>query len=387
GICHNDEDLQEIVTSGLKYSPVTQCLLEKSIAGFKEIEYEVMRDANDTAIVVCNMENIDPVGIHTGDSIVVAPSQTLSDREYQMLRNVSLKIIRALKIEGGCNVQLALDPYSFNYYIIEVNPRVSRSSALASKATGYPIAKLAAKIAVGLTLDEMMNPVTGRTYAAFEPALDYVVAKIPRWPFDKFESAKRNLGTQMKATGEVMAMGRSFEEAILKAVRSLETGQFHLDLKKAEAMSDEWIEKRIRRAGDERLFFIGEALRRGVSIETIHDWSQIDLFFLKKFSNIVQYEYVLQANSVDVGIAKKAKRMGFADKTIAKLWEVPEQQVYNWRIEQKLMPVYKLVDTCVAEFVSETPYFYGSYEDENESIRTEKESIIVLGSGPIRIGQ
>lgn len=387
GICHNDEDLQEIVTSGLKYSPVTQCLLEKSIAGFKEIEYEVMRDANDTAIVVCNMENIDPVGIHTGDSIVVAPSQTLSDREYQMLRNVSLKIIRALKIEGGCNVQLALDPYSFNYYIIEVNPRVSRSSALASKATGYPIAKLAAKIAVGLTLDEMMNPVTGRTYAAFEPALDYVVAKIPRWPFDKFESAKRNLGTQMKATGEVMAMGRSFEEAILKAVRSLETGQFHLDLKKAEAMSDEWIEKRIRRAGDERLFFIGEALRRGVSIETIHDWSQIDLFFLKKFSNIVQYENVLQANRFDFDIAKKAKRMGFADKTIAKLWEVPEQQVYNWRKEQKLMPVYKMVDTCAAEFESETPYFYGTYEDENESIRTEKESIIVLGSGPIRIGQ
>lgn len=387
GICHNDEDLQEIVTSGLKYSPVTQCLLEKSIAGFKEIEYEVMRDANDTAIVVCNMENIDPVGIHTGDSIVVAPSQTLSDREYQMLRNVSLKIIRALKIEGGCNVQLALDPYSFNYYIIEVNPRVSRSSALASKATGYPIAKLAAKIAVGLTLDEMMNPVTGRTYAAFEPALDYVVAKIPRWPFDKFESAKRNLGTQMKATGEVMAMGRSFEEAILKAVRSLETGQFHLDLKKAEAMSDEWIEKRISRAGDERLFFIGEALRRGVSIETIHDWSQIDLFFLKKFSNIVQYENVLQANRFDFDIAKKAKRMGFADKTIAKLWEVPEQQVYNWRKEQKLMPVYKMVDTCAAEFESETPYFYGTYEDENESIRTEKESIIVLGSGPIRIGQ
>ncbi|CEG22415.1 Carbamoyl-phosphate synthase large chain [Planococcus massiliensis] len=387
GICHNDEDLQEIVTSGLKYSPVTQCLLEKSIAGFKEVEYEVMRDANDTAIVVCNMENIDPVGIHTGDSIVVAPSQTLSDREYQMLRNVSLKIIRALKIEGGCNVQLALDPYSFNYYIIEVNPRVSRSSALASKATGYPIAKLAAKIAVGLTLDEMMNPVTGRTYAAFEPALDYVVAKIPRWPFDKFESAKRNLGTQMKATGEVMAMGRSFEEAILKAVRSLETGQFHLELKKAETMSDEWIEKRIRRAGDERLFFIGEALRRGVSIETIQDWSQIDLFFLKKFADMVQFENVLKANRFDRETAKKAKRMGFADKTIAKLWAVGEQEVYNWRKEQELMPVYKMVDTCAAEFESETPYFYGTYEDENESIRTEKESIIVLGSGPIRIGQ
>ncbi|QDY44557.1 carbamoyl-phosphate synthase large subunit [Planococcus glaciei] len=387
GICHTQEELQEIVTSGLKYSPVTQCLLEKSIAGMKEIEYEVMRDANDTAIVVCNMENIDPVGIHTGDSIVVAPSQTLSDREYQMLRNVSLKIIRALKIEGGCNVQLALDPYSFQYYIIEVNPRVSRSSALASKATGYPIAKLAAKIAVGLTLDEMINPVTGRTYASFEPALDYVVAKIPRWPFDKFESAKRNLGTQMKATGEVMAMGRSFEEAILKAVRSLETGQFHLTLKNANAMSDEWIQKRICRAGDERLFFIGEALRRGVAIETIHSWSQIDLFFLKKFENIVQFENVLKENRFDFAAAKKAKRMGFADITIAKLWETTAQEVYNWRKEQKLMPVYKMVDTCAAEFESETPYFYGTYEDENESIRTDKESIIVLGSGPIRIGQ
>ncbi|RNF40660.1 carbamoyl-phosphate synthase large subunit [Planococcus salinus] len=387
GICHNDKELLEIVTSGLKYSPVTQCLLEKSIAGFKEVEYEVMRDANDTAIVVCNMENIDPVGIHTGDSIVVAPSQTLSDREYQMLRNVSLKIIRALKIEGGCNVQLALDPHSFDYYIIEVNPRVSRSSALASKATGYPIAKLAAKIAVGLTLDEMMNPVTGRTYSAFEPALDYVVSKIPRWPFDKFEAAKRNLGTQMKATGEVMAMGRTFEESMLKAVRSLETGHYHLDLKNADAMSDEWIEKRIRRAGDERLFFIGEALRRGVTIETIHDWSQIDLFFLMKFQNIVSYEETLRQNPFDRKVAKKAKRLGFADRTIAKLWDVAEQEVYNWRKQQNLMPVYKMVDTCAAEFESETPYFYGTYEDENESVKTDKESIIVLGSGPIRIGQ
>lgn len=387
GICHDYEELKEIVASGLKYSPVTQCLLEKSIAGFKEIEYEVMRDKNDTAIVVCNMENIDPVGIHTGDSIVVAPSQTLSDREYQMLRNVSLKIIRALKIEGGCNVQLALDPYSFNYYIIEVNPRVSRSSALASKATGYPIAKLAAKIAVGLTLDEMMNPVTGRTYAAFEPALDYVVTKIPRWPFDKFEAAKRNLGTQMKATGEVMAMGRTFEESILKAVRSLETGQFHLELKNADAMSDEWIQKRICRAGDERLFFIGEALRRGVTIKTINEWSQIDLFFLKKFENIVKYEEVLKDAAFDYDTAKRAKRLGFADRTIAKLWKTTEQEVYNWRKEQGLMPVYKMVDTCAAEFESETPYFYGTYEDENESVKTDKESVIVLGSGPIRIGQ
>ncbi|MGE7978068.1 carbamoyl-phosphate synthase large subunit [Psychrobacillus sp. NPDC093200] len=387
GICHNHADLVEIVTSGLKYSPVTQCLLEKSIAGYKEIEYEVMRDSSDNAIVVCNMENVDPVGIHTGDSIVVAPTQTLSDRENQMLRNVSLKIIRALKIEGGCNVQLALDPHSFNYYIIEVNPRVSRSSALASKATGYPIAKLAAKIAVGLTLDEMMNPVTGKTYACFEPALDYIVAKIPRWPFDKFESAKRNLGTQMKATGEVMSLGRTFEEAILKSVRSLETGHFHLEMKNSDSITDEWIAKRIRRAGDERLFFIGEALRRGVTIEQIHAWSQIDLFFLNKLQNIVKYEKVIQDNPFNKEILYKSKRMGFADKTIAKYWNVKEIEVYNFKKESGIVPVYKMVDTCAGEFESETPYFYGTYEEENESIRTDKESVIVLGSGPIRIGQ
>ena len=387
GICHNDTDLAEIVTSGLKYSPVTQCLLERSIAGYKEIEYEVMRDSADNAIVVCNMENFDAVGIHTGDSIVVAPTQTLSDRENQMLRNVSLKIIRALKIEGGCNVQLALDPHSFNYYIIEVNPRVSRSSALASKATGYPIAKLAAKIAVGLTLDEMMNPVTQKTYACFEPALDYIVAKIPRWPFDKFESAKRNLGTQMKATGEVMSLGRTFEEAILKSVRSLETGHFHIEMKNSESITDEWMEKRIRRAGDERLFFIGEALRRGVSVETIHEWSQIDEFFLNKLQNIVQFEKVIQANPFDQEVLYKAKRMGFADQTISKYWNVKELEVYNFKKEHGIVPVYKMVDTCAGEFESETPYFYGTYEDENESVRTEKESVIVLGSGPIRIGQ
>ncbi|WP_144509336.1 carbamoyl-phosphate synthase large subunit [Bacillus sp. FJAT-22090] len=387
GICHNDADLQEIVTSGLKYSPVTQCLLEKSIAGFKEIEYEVMRDSADNAIVVCNMENVDAVGIHTGDSIVVAPTQTLSDRENQLLRNVSLKIIRALKIEGGCNVQLALDPHSFNYYIIEVNPRVSRSSALASKATGYPIAKLAAKIAVGLTLDEMMNPVTEKTYACFEPALDYIVAKIPRWAFDKFESAKRNLGTQMKATGEVMSLGRTFEEAILKSVRSLETGHFHIEMKNAESITDEWVEKRIRRAGDERLFFIGEALRRGVTVEKIHEWSQIDLFFLNKLQNIVKYEEIIQANPFDAEVLYKAKRMGFSDKTIAKYWNVKEMEVYNFKKEHGIIPVYKMVDTCAGEFESETPYFYGTYEEENESIRTDKESVIVLGSGPIRIGQ
>lgn len=385
GICSTEEELIEIVTGGLKISPVHQCLLEKSIAGFKEIEYEVMRDANDNAIVVCNMENFDPVGVHTGDSIVTAPSQTLSDREYQMLRNTSLKIIRALKIEGGCNVQLALDPYSYQYYVIEVNPRVSRSSALASKATGYPIAKLAAKIAVGLTLDEMMNPVTEKTYASFEPALDYVVTKIPRWPFDKFESANRTLGTQMKATGEVMAIGRTFEESILKAVRSLEAGIYHLELN--EDVEDALIEKRIRKAGDERLFYIGEALRRGVTIETIHEWSQIDIFFLSKLKKIVDYEKVLQVNPFSVEVLETAKRMGFSDKKIALLWNEQEKIVYDWRKDQGMTPVYKMVDTCAAEFESETPYFYGTYEDENESVVTKRESVVVLGSGPIRIGQ
>lgn len=387
GICHNDQELAEIVTSGLKYSPVTQCLLEKSIAGFKEIEYEVMRDSADNAIVVCNMENFDPVGIHTGDSIVVAPTQTLTDRENQMLRNVSLKIIRALKIEGGCNVQLALDPHSFQYYIIEVNPRVSRSSALASKATGYPIAKLAAKIAVGLTLDEMMNPVTGKTFACFEPALDYIVAKIPRWPFDKFESAKRNLGTQMKATGEVMSLGRSFEEAILKSIRSLETGHMHLEMKHADRITDEWIVKRIKRAGDERLFFIGEALRRGMTVEDIHEWSQIDFFFLNKLKGIVDFETTIKEQIGNLDVLYRAKRMGFADVTIAKFWNWTEQQVYDLRKTEKMFPVYKMVDTCAGEFESETPYFYGTYEQQNESIRSDKKSVMVLGSGPIRIGQ
>lgn len=295
GICSNEAELKEIVENGLKLSPVHQCLLEKSIAGYKEIEYEVMRDSRDHAIVVCNMENIDPVGIHTGDSIVVAPSQTLSDREYQLLRNVSLKLIRALGIEGGCNVQLALDPDSFQYYIIEVNPRVSRSSALASKATGYPIAKLAAKIAVGLSLDEMMNPVTGKTYAAFEPALDYVVSKIPRWPFDKFESANRRLGTQMKATGEVMAIGRTLEESLLKAVRSLEADVYHLELKDAEEISDGLLEKRIRKAGDERLFYLAEAFRRGYTVERLHEFSAIDVFFLHKLFKLVAFETELKA--------------------------------------------------------------------------------------------
>jgi carbamoyl-phosphate synthase large subunit len=387
GICTNEEELIEIVSNGLKMSPVHQCLLEKSIAGYKEIEYEVMRDANDNAIVVCNMENIDPVGIHTGDSIVVAPSQTLSDREYQLLRNASLRIIRALGIEGGCNVQLALDPHSFHYYVIEVNPRVSRSSALASKATGYPIAKLAAKIAIGLTLDEIINPVTGKTYACFEPALDYVVTKIPRFPFDKFESANRRLGTQMKATGEVMAIGRTFEESILKAVRSLEANVYHLELKEAEQVSNELIEKRIRKAGDERLFYIAEALRRGISVEQIHEWSQIDRFFLTKIENIVRYESVVRENKGDLEVLKKAKELGFSDIALAKLWNMHERDVYEMRKQAGIIPVYKMVDTCAAEFESETPYYYGTYEDENESVVSERKSVVVLGSGPIRIGQ
>jgi carbamoyl-phosphate synthase large subunit len=387
GICENEEELIEIVTSGLKNSPVTQCLLEKSIAGYKEIEYEVMRDSNDHAIVVCNMENFDPVGVHTGDSIVFAPSQTLSDREYQLLRNVSLKIIRALKIEGGCNVQLALDPDSFQYYIIEVNPRVSRSSALASKATGYPIAKLAAKIAVGLTLDEMENPVTGKTYACFEPALDYIVSKIPRWPFDKFESANRHLGTQMKATGEVMAIGRTLEESLLKAVRSLESDVDYLRLKDTDSITNELIEKRIRKAGDERLFYIAEALRRGITIHQIHEWSKIDLFFLMKIEKIVSFEQKIQENPYELTTLQKAKEMGFADAEIANLWNSNEREVYELRKQANIIPVYKMVDTCAAEFESATPYFYGTFEDENESIVTNRESVVVLGSGPIRIGQ
>ncbi len=346
-----------------------------------------MRDSRDHAIVVCNMENIDPVGIHTGDSIVVAPSQTLSDREYQLLRNVSLKLIRALGIEGGCNVQLALDPDSFQYYIIEVNPRVSRSSALASKATGYPIAKLAAKIAVGLSLDEMMNPVTGKTYAAFEPALDYVVSKIPRWPFDKFESANRRLGTQMKATGEVMAIGRTLEESLLKAVRSLEADVYHLELKDAEEISDGLLEKRIRKAGDERLFYLAEAFRRGYTVEQLHEFSAIDVFFLHKLSKLVAFETELKAEKGSLAVLQTAKELGFSDKYISREWNMPEQELYQMRKEAAIKPVYKMVDTCAAEFESETPYFYSTYEEENESEVTSRKSVVVLGSGPIRIGQ
>ena len=387
GMCNNEEELRQIAENGLTLSPVTQCLIERSIAGFKEIEYEVMRDSADNAIVVCNMENFDPVGIHTGDSIVFAPSQTLSDIEYQMLRDASLSIIRALKIEGGCNVQLALDPNSFNYYVIEVNPRVSRSSALASKATGYPIAKLAAKIAVGLTLDEMKNPVTGTTYAEFEPALDYVVAKIPRWPFDKFETGERLLGTQMKATGEVMAIGRNIEESLLKAVRSLEIGCIHVEVPELSQVDDAHLMNRIVKAQDDRLFYLAEALRRGFTIEELHQMTKIDLFFLDKLLHIIEIEQQLKETIKDVDTLRLAKQNGFADKKIAELWQMTIEEVRQFRLANQIKPVYKMVDTCAAEFESSTPYFYSTYEFENESIRSPKDSVLVLGSGPIRIGQ
>ncbi|GIP51771.1 MULTISPECIES: carbamoyl-phosphate synthase large subunit [Paenibacillus] len=396
GICATLEELKETVASGIRYSPIGQCLIEKSIAGMKEVEYEVMRDANDNCIVVCNMENFDPVGVHTGDSIVVAPSQTLSDREYQMLRSASLKIIRALNIEGGCNVQFALDPQSFQYYVIEVNPRVSRSSALASKATGYPIAKMAAKIAMGYTLDEIVNPVTGQTYACFEPTLDYIVSKIPRWPFDKFVSANRKLGTQMKATGEVMAIGRTFEESIHKAVRSLEIGTHRLYLKGADELDKETLDQRLIKADDERLFLVAEAFRRGYSLQQIQDLTQIDWWFLDKIERLVQFEAKIASESeLTYETLYEAKRLGFTDRAIAELRAIgqpsgthlTEQSVTLFRKERGLRPVYKMVDTCAAEFEASTPYYYSTYETENEVIHTDKEKIVVLGSGPIRIGQ
>ncbi|MDN4620563.1 carbamoyl-phosphate synthase large subunit [Paenibacillus sp. PsM32] len=396
GICINEEELRETVQAGIRYSPIGQCLVEKSIAGMKEVEYEVMRDANDNCIVVCNMENFDPVGVHTGDSIVVAPSQTLSDREYQMLRSASLKIIRALNIEGGCNVQFALDPQSYQYYVIEVNPRVSRSSALASKATGYPIAKMAAKIAMGYTLDEIVNPVTGQTYACFEPTLDYIVAKIPRWPFDKFISANRKLGTQMKATGEVMAIGRTFEEAIHKAVRSLEIGVHRIHLKDAEHIEDSVLDERLIKADDERLFLVAEAFRRGYSLEQIQQLTNIDWWFLDKIERIVAYESVLSSeDTLSDDTLYMAKRLGFTDRSIAELRNInhPEDPFNNehsiraYRKENNMMPVFKMVDTCAAEFEATTPYYYSTFETENEVIESPKEKIVVLGSGPIRIGQ
>jgi carbamoyl-phosphate synthase large subunit len=387
GIAHNDEELQTIAENGLSLSPVTQILIEQSIAGFKEIEFEVMRDAADNAIVVCNMENFDPVGVHTGDSVVFAPVQTLTDKEVQMLRDASLRIIRALKIEGGCNVQLALDPNSFQYYIIEVNPRVSRSSALASKATGYPIAKMAAKIAVGLHLDEIKNPITKATYAEFEPMLDYVVCKIPRFPFDKFEHGDRTLGTQMKATGEVMAIGRNIEESLLKATRSLEVGATHLYREKYRHVSEQDLSDHIITPTDERLFYLAEAFRRDYTINEVAELSHINPFFLAKIQHIVVLERTLQAHVADLPTLWQAKRNGFADATIGRLWHTTAETIRALRQQHQLTPVYKMVDTCAGEFASTTPYFYSTYEQENESKRTDRPSILVIGSGPIRIGQ
>lgn len=387
GIVENEEDLIEIVTSGLKYSPVTQCLLEESIAGYKELEFEVLRDANDEVVIVCDMENVDPVGVHTGDSIVVAPNQTLSKEDYTMLRESATKIVRAIGIEGSCNVQVALNPNTSQYYIIEVNPRVSRSSALASKATAYPIAKLAAKIAVGLTFSEIMNPVTGQSYSQFEPKLDYTVVKIPRWPFDKFESANRKLGTQMKSTGEVMAIGSCFEEALLKAIRSLEANVLHIEQPEMQGLDIETLEKRLMTADDERLFVIAEAFRRGYTVEQIFQLTKITAYFLEKIENIIQLEKQLENKQNDIELLRQAKKLGFSDEAIAKLWNVSERDVYSKRKTHELMPAFRIVDTAESEIKAQTPYFYSTFGKENETEETEKQSVLVLGSGPIRIGQ
>ena len=385
GICEDREKLHEIATNGLRLSPIHQILVEKCISGWKEIEYEVMRDSKGNVITVCNMENLDPVGIHTGDSIVVAPSQTLSDKEYQMLRTAALDIITELGIEGGCNCQFALKPDSYDYAVIEVNPRVSRSSALASKATGYPIAKVATKIAIGFTLDEIKNAVTGTTYACFEPAIDYVVVKLPKWPFDKFVYAKRNLGTQMKATGEVMAIGQTFEEAIMKAVRGAEISLDTLNSPKLKELSDAEIKAKVSVCDDERLFVIYEALQRGVSVDYIHDVTKIDEWFLYKLVKLVQMEQELAKGELTDELYLKAKRMGYLDKVI--------KRISGCEIAHPRFPVYKMVDTCAAEFAAETPYFYASYDEENEALEflehddPNRKTVIVFGSGPIRIGQ
>ena len=371
GFADNPQECAEILRGALELSPVHQVLVEKSIKGYKEIEYEVIRDANDTAITVCNMENIDPVGIHTGDSIVVCPSQTL-------------KIIRALKIEGGCNVQFALDPLSFNYYVIEVNPRVSRSSALASKASGYPIARVSAKIAVGMHLDEIQ---LANTPASFEPALDYVVTKMPRFPFDKFSSANNKLSTQMKATGEVMSIGRTIEESLLKAARSLEIGVNHLYMKKFDDFSEEEMLSYIADGTDDRIYAIAELLRRGTDLGLIYDATKIDMLFLEKVKNIVKTERKLKENKGDTDTLYNAKKMGFSDDFIGKLWGKSGEEIYKIRSLQNIFPVYKMIDTCASEFESYIPYFYSTYEEENESVVSDKKKIIVLGSGPIRIGQ
>ena len=387
GIAHNEEEMYMIALRGIKLSPIHQILVERSVAGWKEVEYEVMRDRGDNCIIVCNMENIDPVGVHTGDSVVVAPSQTLNDTQYQMLRTASVDIIRYLQIEGGCNVQYALDPYSNQYYVIEVNPRVSRSSALASKATGYPIAKVAAKVAIGMTLDEITNAVTGETKACFEPSLDYVVTKFPRWPFEKFNLADRTLGTQMKATGEVMAIDRTLEGSLLKAIRSLEIGLDHIELKKIAHETPEQLIERLQLVDDERLYVIAQALRAGISVEKICYITKINAFFINKIKNIVMVEKDLAANGVTESNLRLAKKYSFPDKVIARYANCSPEDVLAKRNELNTHPTYKYVDTCAAEFEAHTPYYYSAYVTEDEVVPRGENSVIVLGSGPIRIGQ
>lgn len=385
GIVNNEEELREITSNGLELSPITQVLVEKCISGWKEIEFEVMRDSQGNVITICSMENFDPVGVHTGDSIVIAPAVTLSTKEYQMLRTAALSIVSELKVEGGCNCQFALDPETFEYAVIEVNPRVSRSSALASKATGYPIAKVAAKIAIGYTLDEIKNAVTGTTYACFEPAIDYVVVKFPKWPFDKFVYAKRTLGTQMKATGEVMAIAPTFEQAIMKAVRGAEISHDTLDDKEFAALSNASIHDRLSVCDDKRIFCVYEALKRGISVDEIHQITMIDEWFLEKFKNIITMGEELKKGELTEELYAKAKNIGYLDKTI--------EALSGQKVENPLVPVYKMVDTCAAEFKAETPYFYSTFDKENEAEEfikernSDKKTVIVFGSGPIRIGQ
>ena len=385
GIAETMDELLTIAHSGIMQSPINQILVEKCIAGWKEIEFEVMRDSKGNVITVCSMENFDPVGVHTGDSIVIAPTVTLSDKEYQMLRSAALKIIDTLKVEGGCNCQFALHPNSFEYAVIEVNPRVSRSSALASKATGYPIAKVATKIAIGYTLDEIQNAVTKKTSACFEPALDYVVVKMPKWPFDKFVYAERKIGTQMKATGEVMAIGQTFEEALMKAVRGAELGILDLNMPAVAEMTDEECENAIHRCDDRRLFVLYSAIKRGVSLEKIHEITKIDLWFLNKLKNIAAMEKELKDDFLRPELYRAARKMGFLNSVIEKL--------ARQKISEPLSPVYKMVDTCAAEFSAETPYFYASFDEENETRdfinynKLPNKRVIVFGSGPIRIGQ
>ena len=388
GICRNREELETVCANGLRLSRVGQCLIEKCIAGWKEIEYEVMRDAAGNRITVCNMENLDPVGVHTGDSIVVAPSQTLADKEYQMLRTAALRIIDALGVVGGCNVQFALNPHSAQYVVIEVNPRVSRSSALASKATGYPIAKVSAKLALGYTLDEIKNSVTGKTYAAFEPTLDYIVVKIPKWPFDKFVTARRTLGTQMKATGEVMAIASTFEGGLMKAIRSLEQSVESLHLPFIDEMDDEALHRELYVVDDRRIFAIAEAMRRGITLEEITQITAIDPWFLEGVRSLVQMEADLKRGMPNYETLLEAKRMGFTDRTIGDLCGATALQIKLLRREWGIVPDFKMVDTCAAEFEAVTPYYYSTYASQNEvSPETDRKKILVLGSGPIRIGQ